>query len=133
MDSKRLVRVSKYLSLHLRHEPEGLGLELQPGGWVEVETLLDACRRHNFPLTRAELTVTLDHDLKPDRVRPEYQRATVRAVHGELRATTTGAQTSSRLLSMVGANALLKIEPGTEPLPAGTRVPALLVGELRQG
>jgi len=55
MDNKRLVRVSKYLSLHLRHEPEKLGLELQPGGWVGVETLLDACRRQNCPLTRDEL------------------------------------------------------------------------------
>ena len=84
-----------------------------------------------FPqVHRAEIAVTLEHPLTPDSARLEYQRARVRIVDGELRATTTGAQTSSRLLSMVGANALLKIEPGTAPLPAGARVPALLVGEL---
>ena len=55
MDNKRLVRVSKYLSLHLRHQPEKLGLELAPGGWVEVADLLAACARDGFPLTRAEL------------------------------------------------------------------------------
>jgi hypothetical protein len=31
---------------------------------------------------------------------------------------------------MIGANALLEIEPGEQRLPAGTRVPALLTGEL---
>src|SRR5439155_3047236 len=55
MDNKRLVRVSKYLSLHLRHQPEGLGLELAPGGWVGVAELLAGCARAGFPLTRAEL------------------------------------------------------------------------------
>jgi putative RNA 2'-phosphotransferase len=55
MSEKRLVKVSKYLSKHLRHEPERLGLELQPGGWVEVEALLEACARHHFALSRDEL------------------------------------------------------------------------------
>lgn len=55
MEDQRLVKVSKYLSKHLRHEPEALGLELAPGGWVGVDVLLEACARHGFPFTRAEL------------------------------------------------------------------------------
>ena len=55
MDNARLVKISKYLSKHLRHQPERLGLEVAPGGWVEVERLLAACGAHNFPITRAEL------------------------------------------------------------------------------
>lgn len=55
MYEKRLVKVSKYLSKHLRHRPKRLGLKLEPGGWVRVNELLQACRRHNFPLSRAEL------------------------------------------------------------------------------
>ena len=55
MNEKRLVRVSKYLSKHLRHRPERLNLQLEPGGWVEVDGLLEACKRHNFPLSRPEL------------------------------------------------------------------------------
>jgi putative RNA 2'-phosphotransferase len=55
MDPKRLVTISKYLSKHLRHEPERLGLTLAPGGWVEVEVLLRACECHRFPVSRAEL------------------------------------------------------------------------------
>ncbi|HXG65883.1 MAG TPA: RNA 2'-phosphotransferase [Blastocatellia bacterium] len=55
MDDARMTRISKFLSKRLRHEPERLGLQLQPGGWVAVETLLAGCARAGFPLTRAEL------------------------------------------------------------------------------
>lgn len=55
MDKTRQTKVSKYLSKHLRHAPERLGLKLAPGGWVSVPELLAACAAHHFPLTRAEL------------------------------------------------------------------------------
>ena len=55
MDDTRLVKTSKFLSKHLRHQPERLGLRLQPGGWVSLAQLLEACANHGFPLTRDEL------------------------------------------------------------------------------
>jgi putative RNA 2'-phosphotransferase len=55
MDERRRVKVSKYLSKHLRHEPERLGLELAAGGWVAIDVLLAACERNRFPVSRAEL------------------------------------------------------------------------------
>src|SRR5436305_15193542 len=55
MDDRRRVKVSKYPSKHLGHEPERLGLQLAPGGWVRIDDLLAACDRHNFPVSRAEL------------------------------------------------------------------------------
>jgi len=55
MDKTRQVKISKYLSKHLRHTPERLGLTLAVGGWVSVDELLSACAAHQFPLTRAEL------------------------------------------------------------------------------
>lgn len=55
MDEKRLVKLSKYLSRHLRHQPEALGLTLEPGGWVAVDALLAAMRRAGMELSRAEL------------------------------------------------------------------------------
>jgi putative RNA 2'-phosphotransferase len=55
MEAKRLTKVSKYLARHLRHAPERIGLELQSGGWVDVETLLAACEKHGFRITRNEL------------------------------------------------------------------------------
>jgi len=55
MTEARLVKISKYLSRHLRHDPDGLGLTLAPGGWVGVDDLLAACARRRFGLSRAEL------------------------------------------------------------------------------
>jgi putative RNA 2'-phosphotransferase len=55
MDENRQIKISKYLSKHLRHQPERLGLMLAPGGWVPVVELLRACAAHQFPITRAEL------------------------------------------------------------------------------
>jgi putative RNA 2'-phosphotransferase len=63
MDERQTVRVSKYLSKHLRHQPENIGLTLEPGGWVGVDDLLAACARNGFRLTRAELdAVVADND-----------------------------------------------------------------------
>jgi len=55
MDTKRQTRISKFLSKHLRHEPEGLGLTLAPGGWVAVNDLLAACNDRGVTLTLTEL------------------------------------------------------------------------------
>lgn len=55
LDQKRLVKLSKYLARHLRHQPEAIGLTLEPGGWVAVDALLAAARRHGVELTRADL------------------------------------------------------------------------------
>ncbi|HEV7980874.1 RNA 2'-phosphotransferase [Amycolatopsis sp.] len=52
MDS---VRISKRLSLHLRHAPEKIGITLESDGWVEVETLLGALKQHGLALSRDRL------------------------------------------------------------------------------
>jgi molybdopterin molybdotransferase len=79
---------------------------------------------------RPRIDVALGHPIRPDPIRPEYQRATVSWEDGRFVARTTGLQASSRLLSIVGANALLELEAGGEPLAAGTMVPALLLTNL---
>lgn len=55
MDSARVLRVSKFLSKHLRHQPERIGLALASGGWVEVADLLRACSAHGMSISRDEL------------------------------------------------------------------------------
>lgn len=55
MEKKNSVTISKYLSKHLRHQPERLGLNLEPGGWVRVDELLAACKRNNFSVSLEEL------------------------------------------------------------------------------
>lgn len=54
-DERRTVKVSKYLSKHLRHQPEQIGLTLDEGAWVEIETLRAAAAAHGFRFTRTEL------------------------------------------------------------------------------
>ncbi|GAA3373161.1 RNA 2'-phosphotransferase [Streptomyces sannanensis] len=49
------MKVSKYLSKHLRHQPERIGITLDAHGWVEMDALIDAAAAHGFPFTRAEL------------------------------------------------------------------------------
>ncbi|MFB9390162.1 RNA 2'-phosphotransferase [Streptomyces coeruleoprunus] len=55
MDERRTVKVSKYLSKHLRHQPERIGLVLDANGWVAIDDLLRAAAAHGMRITRAEL------------------------------------------------------------------------------
>ncbi|MER5257693.1 RNA 2'-phosphotransferase [Streptomyces sp. NPDC002855] len=52
---RRTVKVSKYLSRHLRHEPARIGIALDESGWVEIDALIAAAAAHGFRFTRAEL------------------------------------------------------------------------------
>ncbi|MEV8506899.1 RNA 2'-phosphotransferase [Actinoplanes sp. NPDC051475] len=52
--TREQVRLSKRMSLVLRHRPEVAGLTLDPGGWVPVTDLLTALK-----ITRAELEVVV--------------------------------------------------------------------------
>lgn len=51
----RAIKISKFLSLVLRHQPEKIGITLDQAGWVLVAELLDACNRHGFSITEEEL------------------------------------------------------------------------------
>lgn len=53
--SKHLKEVGRLLSLVLRHEPEHLGLQLDPEGYVLVDDLLAALARHGKAIDRAGL------------------------------------------------------------------------------
>ena len=48
--SKKDVSQSKFLSLVLRHQPETIGVLLDPNGWIDVEVLLAAMARHGKKL-----------------------------------------------------------------------------------
>jgi len=64
MEERRLVRISKFLSKHLRHTPAALGLVLEPGGWVSVPDLLRGAAAAGMPLTRAELQEVVERNDK---------------------------------------------------------------------
>jgi len=50
--SSDLVRISKFLSLVLRHQPERIGLSLDAHGWAAIEDLIEQARAHGVHLTR---------------------------------------------------------------------------------
>lgn len=81
MDDRRRVRVSKYLAKHLRHKPERLELALQPGGWVQIDQLLEACRTRGMVIGRAELEeVVATSDKRRFAIDPSGER--IRAQQG---------------------------------------------------
>ena len=56
---RRLVALSKFLSLVLRHQPERIGIALDDAGWVAVDQLLCACAAYGQSLTRDDLEWTV--------------------------------------------------------------------------
>jgi putative RNA 2'-phosphotransferase len=55
VDKARAVRIGKFVSLVLRHEPSAAGITLDSEGWVSVEDLLTGAARYGFAIERAEL------------------------------------------------------------------------------
>lgn len=96
---------------------------------VFVRPALRALQGDARPM-RPRVRVTLAGPVRPAPDRPEYQRVVVRWADGRLLATTTGAQGSSRLLSLRGANGLILVPPGDREHPAGAELEALLTGPL---
>jgi putative RNA 2'-phosphotransferase len=82
MEESRRIRISKYISKHLRHQPDRLGLILEDGGWVSVDRFLDAAKAGNFPISRSELEFVVQHcdkqrfafDETGDRIRASTRR-----------------------------------------------------------
>ena len=64
MDQKRLVKISKYLSKHLRHNPERISVSVDSSGWVLVNDLLLACKKGNFNISKEELKCVVEQNDK---------------------------------------------------------------------
>ena len=78
-------------------------------------------------LQRPTLPVRLAYDARATADRTEYQRVTLRREGRELVAETTGSQSSSRLMSLAGAHALVRIPPGDQGIKAGSIVEAMIL------
>ena len=62
--NRQLVRISKFLSLVLRHKPEMIGLTLDRGGWVQIDELLLTVNRAGVPLNQDVLRQVVEQDGK---------------------------------------------------------------------
>ena len=78
-------------------------------------------------LQRPTLPVRLNYDARATADRTEYQRVTLRHEGRELIAESTGSQSSSRLMSLAGAHALVRIPPGDHGIKAGSIVDAMIL------
>lgn len=82
-----------------------------------------------------EIGVMVTEPWNRDRTRPEFHRVSLtwdpelHAGAGGYRGISTGSQASSRLLSMLDADALVEVLPGPQDIVPGTVLPAL---DLRQ-
>jgi len=57
-------KISKLLSLALRHKPEALGIELDENGWTDTAILLRQLAQHQRPLRLEELHYLVDTNSK---------------------------------------------------------------------
>jgi molybdopterin molybdotransferase len=76
---------------------------------------------------RQEIAVHLQHAIRHDPDREEFQRAIVTWENGQAWARNTGDQVSGRLRSLVGANALIRLAEGVSEYSQGETVRALLL------
>jgi molybdopterin biosynthesis enzyme len=76
---------------------------------------------------RPRLPVRLAYDARASADRTEYQRVTLRREDRGLVAESTGSQSSSRLMSLAGAHALVRIPPGDQGIKAGSIVEAMIL------
>ncbi|MEU6392494.1 RNA 2'-phosphotransferase [Streptomyces sp. NPDC046939] len=79
MNEHRTIKVSKYLSRHLRHQPDRIGLALDDAGWVEIDELLAAAAAHGFRISRAELDRAVEEN---DKRRFSVEGTRIRANQG---------------------------------------------------
>lgn len=63
-NGKELTKISKMLSMVLRHQPEFIGIELDQQGWVDVELLIQQMNSHNIAIDRVLLDQVVETNSK---------------------------------------------------------------------
>ena len=81
MNEKELIKISKRMSMWLRHNPADIGLTMDPAGWVGVDELLRQARAHGRGFTRPQLDEVVTHNNK-QRFEYDGSRARIRARQG---------------------------------------------------
>ncbi len=120
MTSPSDIKLSKFLSLVLRHEPEKAGLTLDEAGWADVDELLAGCNRRGKDLSRSRLE-RIVADCEKQRFAFSPDRTRIRASQGhsvevdlqyEPRTPpeTLYHGTATRFLDSIRQQGLLKME-----------------------
>jgi len=83
-NSRRLVKLSKFLALILRHQPERFGLPLDEEGWASLPEVMEIL--HGLPnfrwATRADVMAVVEQGTGDDKHRFEVAEGRIRARYG---------------------------------------------------
>lgn len=52
ISEKQQTRISKFLSLVLRHKPETIGIQLDQNGWTNIKELIEKSNKYGIPFDR---------------------------------------------------------------------------------
>ncbi len=89
MNDKQKTKISKFLSLILRHNPENIGLTLDENGWANVADLLEKSAKNGNVFTLEELSeVVATNDIK--RFSFDESKTKIRASQGHSIAVEIG-------------------------------------------
>lgn len=55
INEQQVRKTSKFLSLVLRHQPEKIGITLDPAGWTPIDSLIKAMNNHGKSISRTQL------------------------------------------------------------------------------
>jgi len=64
ISDKETTRISKFLSLVLRHQPETIGIILEENGWVNVNELIHKINQNGFSITKDILDYVVETNSK---------------------------------------------------------------------
>ena len=83
-DRRRLVKLSKFLALILRHQPERFALDIDGEGWASLPEVMEILRGlPNFRWARrADVMRVVDEGTGDDKRRFEVERGRIRARYG---------------------------------------------------
>lgn len=113
-----VVKISKFLSLVLRHEPTKIGITLDSAGWVGVDELIAACNKHGKRITTEQLDFVVENNDKKrfafneDKTRIRANQGHSVEVELEYQPTTPPPilyhGTASRFLNSINEQGLVK-------------------------
>ncbi|MEM6519569.1 MAG: RNA 2'-phosphotransferase [Cyanobacteria bacterium P01_C01_bin.70] len=117
---KHLTKLSKFLSLILRHKPQVIGLKLDANGWADVDDLIDLVNLHGISVSQQLLDLIVSNNDK-ERFTYNSDRTKIRAQQGHSLDVDLGLMpqsppqtlfhgTATRFLSSIREKGLL---PGT--------------------
>ena len=64
VDEKENLKISKFLSLVLRHQPGIIGIQLDDSGWTDVGDLLEKTKAHGISISHEILTFIVENNSK---------------------------------------------------------------------